>query len=160
MMGYPWFLIWSGFYYIAGRRNAPPHKRRTVSYTFMKSISYLIIFVFISLVSCQSESNQVSNSPEILEANLVVDLSSLKLVIRSDSTCTVTANTWLSVEHFHGLCEIDKNKIIFHKRPYDNDFIPDTATIIGNKIALRKDFEGNPDTTSFASYFSIVHKKE
>jgi len=30
VMDFPVFLIWSGFYYIAQRRNAPPHKRRIV----------------------------------------------------------------------------------------------------------------------------------
>ena len=53
-----------------------------------------------------------------------------------------------------GEYKLDKNKIIFLDKPYDNDFIPDTITIIGDKLIMRHNSTGDP-MTDFATYFLI-----
>jgi len=54
---------------------------------------------------------------------------------------------------------MDSSRIIFLDRPYDNIFIGDTFYMINNKIVLRFDSLGQPDTP-FANYFRIDKLKK
>ncbi len=61
-------------------------------------------------------------------------------------------------ESFIGHYQLVKNKIIFLNKPYDNDFIPDTLTIINDKLVMEVDSSGNP-ILSYGNYFSIEQNK-
>ncbi len=43
-----------------------------------------------------------------------------------------------------GKYKVEKNKIIFLDKPYDNDFIPDTIYIFDDKIIMELDSLGKP----------------
>ena len=90
-----------------------------------------------------------------MKAVLVDDLSSLELKLRNNNTFELVSISYLgSSEKFTGKYTIDDNKIIFINRPTDNGFIPDTVYIIENKIIIKFNTAGEPDT-SFANYFRI-----
>src|SRR5688572_3904257 len=94
----------------------------------------------------------------IIEAHLDSDLSSMHLTLRDDNRFEMRSASWMTVTTFSGDYELLGDKIIFKDRPYDKDFIPDTLTVILDKIILRFDANGNPKT-DFANYFQITKKE-
>jgi hypothetical protein len=102
----------------------------------------------------------VFESPVIIEAILKDDLYALTLVLREDNSCSIRAVGMFDVSsNYHGEYELKGDTIIFKKKPYDNNFIPDTVYIHNKrKIIFRFSEFGVPDT-SFASYFSIQSPK-
>ncbi len=94
----------------------------------------------------------------ILKATLMDDLSAIHLTLNDDSTFEVIASTILNEITFKGNYQLIDNKIIFKDRPYDNEFIPDTLYIQGDKIVFQFDKDGKA-ITNFASYFKI-HQNE
>jgi hypothetical protein len=95
-------------------------------------------------------------APTKLEALLIDDLSSIHLRLRNDNSFLTTSQgmfgfTW----KFKGKYKLDGNKIVFLSRPYDNDFIPDTVSIVDDKIILKFDKNGRPCTEQ-ATFFQIL----
>ena len=99
-------------------------------------------------------NSEVFKSKKVLEATLTDDLSAIYLTLRENQQFEVTASTLFTEEHFQGSYQINGSKIIFMNKRYVNDLIPDTVTIVGDKIFLKYDKEGNP-VTEFASYFDV-----
>ena len=93
-------------------------------------------------------------SKKILEATLMDDLSAIHLTLRADKKFEMVSSNMFSEKVYKGNYQIVDNKIIFKDKRYDNDFIPDTVTIIGDKIIIRFDESGKP-ITDFATYFDI-----
>ena len=120
-----------------------------------KAFSVTIIAFLFGLAMSIYSDTELFKSKILLKAVLVDDLSSLELKLRENNTFELVPISYLgSFEKFTGEYKITGNKIIFIDRPYDSDFIPDTVYIIGNKIVLRYNLLGQPDT-SFANYFRI-----
>lgn len=86
------------------------------------------------------------------------DLSAIHLTLREDNSFEVVSSTVFTEQIFKGKYQLLGDKIIFEDRPYDNDFIPDTLIIIGDKIVFKFDKNGKP-ITDFASYFDIKRNK-
>lgn len=92
----------------------------------------------------------------VFRAQLVDDLSLLDLRIRKDGTCTTDAFGMMGFSWvFHGKCELNGQRVIFHDPPYDSDLFPPVAPIIENKLILR--FKDEQPDTSFAAYFEITY---
>ncbi|UBM61342.1 hypothetical protein LA303_07880 [Candidatus Sulfidibacterium hydrothermale] len=119
------------------------------------ALSFTIITFLLGLIILVYKDTELFKSKILMKAVLVDDLSSLELKLRNNNTFELVSTSYLgSSEKFTGKYTIDNNKIIFNNRPYDNDFIPDTVYIIKNKIIIKFNTAGEPDT-SFANYFRI-----
>ncbi len=106
------------------------------------------------ILGSEIASSELFKSEKILEATLMDDLSAIHLTLRENNKFEVIASTVFTEQIFKGTYQLHKNKIIFNDPPYDNDFIPDTVTIIGDKIILSFYEDGKPKT-QFATYFDI-----
>lgn len=115
--------------------------------------SILALLIGIGILIFQK--TELFKSKIIVKATLVDDLSGLELTLRQNNRFELLPETYLgSSKPFKGRYRMERDKIIFLDRPYDNKFIGDTAYVINNKIVLRFDSLGHPDTT-FANYFRI-----
>jgi len=120
-----------------------------------KKQSIVISFLFFGLMALLVLINsELFKSKKILEARLIDDLSAINLTLRENKTFEMNLSTPFTDETYTGYYEMKNNKIIFKDKHYDNEFIPDTITIIEDKIILKFDEEGKP-VTEFASYFDI-----
>ena len=106
--------------------------------------------IFISEVL----KSELFKSKKVLEAILIDDLSAIRLTLRENKTFEVVSSSVFTEEKFFGSYEILNEKIIFKNKIYSNGFIPDTVSIIGDKIVIRFDDDGNP-ITDFATFFQI-----
>lgn len=82
------------------------------------------------------------------------DLSAIHLTLRANNTFEMVSSNMFYDDVYKGEYHILDNKIIFKDERYPNDFIPDTVTIIEDKIIIRFDEKGNP-VKDFATYFDI-----
>ena len=98
--------------------------------------------------------SELFKSEKVLEATLIDDMSAIRLTLRKDMQFEVNASTVFTENIFTGEYKLEDNKIIFLEKRYNNDFIPDTVQIIGDKIILKFDKEGKP-ITEFATFFQI-----
>ena len=116
----------------------------------------ILIGIAIIGVICLSEliTSELFKSKRILEATLMDDLSAIRLTLRADNRFEVVSSNMFDEEVYKGNYSLEKNKIIFKDKRYNNDFIPDTLTILGDKIIIRFDNNGEP-ITDFATYFDI-----
>lgn len=110
-----------------------------------------LLLIFGLLLLYDSE---IFKSKVILKATLKDDLSSINLILRENKHFEINSSTLFTDETFAGVYQIIGNKIIFKDKRYSNDFIPDTVTIIDDKIILHFDSLGKP-ITDFATYFEI-----
>lgn len=119
----------------------------------------LIGLVIIGTI-CLSEliTSEIFKSKKILEATLIDDFSAIHLTLRADNRFEVVSSNMFNEDVYKGNYLIINNQIIFKDKRYSNDFIPDTLTIIGDKIIVRFDKNGNP-ITDFATYFDIKRNK-
>jgi hypothetical protein len=111
----------------------------------------LILLIFVASLIYDSE---LFKSKVILKARLIDDLSSINLILRENNRFEVNSSTLFTDETLSGNYQIIGNKIIFKDKHYSNDFIPDTVTIIDDKIILHFDSIGKP-IIDFAKYFKI-----
>jgi hypothetical protein len=115
--------------------------------------SLIAFFIGIGILIVQK--TELFKSKIIVKAVLVDDLSRLELTLRQNNRFELLPETYLGPSKpFKGRYKMDNNRIIFLDRPYDNKFIGDTVYLISNKIVLRFNSLGQPDTT-FANYFRI-----
>jgi hypothetical protein len=115
------------------------------------SIGAFLIGIGILII----QKTELFKSKIIVKAFLVDDLSGLELTLRQNNRFELLPVTYLGpCKSFTGRYKMEGDKIIFLDRPYDNKFIGDTVYMINNKIVLRFDSQGQPDTT-FANYFRI-----
>jgi hypothetical protein len=99
-------------------------------------------------------TSEIFKSKKILEATLMDDLSAMHLTLRANNEFEMVSSTVFSEQVYKGNYIMLNNKIIFKDKRDDNNLIPDTLTIIGNKIILHFDKNGKP-VTDFARYFDI-----
>jgi hypothetical protein len=125
----------------------------TITKRNIKGILFGLLIIGTIFIS-EILRSELFKSKKVLEATLTDDLSAIHLTLRADNKFEVIASTMFSNQVFKGDYELIDNKIIFKSKRYDNDFIPDTLTIIGDKIIMRFDKSGNP-VTDFATYFGI-----
>ena len=120
----------------------------------------ILIGIFILGIISISEliNSEVFRSKKILEATLMDDLSAIHLTLRADKKFEMVSSNMFNEDVYKGNYHIIDNKIIFEDKRYSNDFIPDTLTIIDDKIILRFDVNGKP-VTDFATYFDIKKNK-
>ena len=124
---------------------------------FAKSKKYVLYFLlFVILVVGISEilKSEVFKSKKVLVANLKDDFSAIYLTLRENKTFEISSVAIFASEEFKGKYKLINNKLIFLNKPYDNNLIPDTVTILQDKIILKFNSNGTPDL-SFASYFTI-----
>lgn len=122
-------------------------KRRRKS-IFIGIIMIGSIFIF------ELSNSEIFKGKKVIEATLMDDLSAIHLTLRDNNNFEVNASTMFTEQIFKGTYRLQNNKIIFNDKHYDNDFIPDTLTIIEDKIILKFDSNGIPNT-DFANYFDI-----
>jgi hypothetical protein len=98
-------------------------------------------------------------SKRILTATLKDDQFYYTLVFRENGSCeNQVSGIFGFQEVFHGKYRFQGDTIIFSKKPYDNNFIPDTLLIDRKEkvIFINKDKEGNFSTTKeWLNYFEI-----
>ncbi|MBC5773812.1 hypothetical protein H8S95_07035 [Pontibacter sp. KCTC 32443] len=109
--------------------------------------------IILSIVSTFLYNSELVKSKRVLQATLMDDLSAIHLTLRENRQFEVNASTLFTEDYFYGKYKVIDNKIIFLDKRYNNDFIPDTVTIVGDKIIL--EFENGEPNTDFASYFDI-----
>ena len=97
--------------------------------------------------------SELFKSKKVLEATLMDDLSAIHLTLRENQQFEVNSSTLFTEDYFYGRYKIAGNQIIFLDKRYSNDYIPDTVTIVGDKIILR--FEDGKPVTDFATFFDI-----
>ncbi|WP_339750829.1 hypothetical protein [Algoriphagus aquimarinus] len=116
----------------------------------------IIIGIFVLGIISTSEliNSEIFKSKKILEATLMDDLSAIHLTLRADNKFEMVSSNMFNEDVYKGNYHTLGNKIIFEDKRYSNDFIPDTLTIIGDKIIVRFDENGNP-VEDFATYFDI-----
>ena len=118
------------------------------------------IFFGILVVVAITEilKSETFKSKKILEASLNDDLSVINLTLRKNSTFEINSSTIFSNQRFSGKYKLLNDKIIFLDKHYDNNFIPDTLTIVKDKIILKFDKDNKP-ITEFAMYFKVMKNK-
>jgi hypothetical protein len=125
---------------------------------FKRKNKWLIIAIFCIIGAAiginELLDSESFKSEKVLKASLKDDLSAIHLILRKDNTFEVTVNTLFSDKTFNGNYKLLKDMIVFLDRPYDNDKIPDTVTILKDKIILKFEKNGEPNT-DFANYFTI-----
>ena len=112
----------------------------------------LVIFgaIFVS----ELVTSEIFKSRKLLEATLMDDLTAIHLTLRADNSFEVVSSNMFSEDIYKGTYLLENNKIIFKDKRYSNNFIPDTLTIIGDKIIVHFDKKGSP-ITDFPTYFDI-----
>lgn len=116
------------------------------------------IAVITIIVISGIASSDFFKSEKILEAKLMDDQSAIYLTLRADHKFEMVSSNIASGETFKGNYKIAGNRIIFLDKHFSNKMIPDTLTIVGNKVILYFNENGIPDT-QFARYFDINRNK-
>ena len=142
-MVYGFFLISIGRFSLASRR-----------------ITLIVLACISSTVLAWTFDPEWLRAPIALEAVLKDDLSRMYLTVRDDQICTIEWAAMFGVSGSnHGRCKLVDDLLLFHEPPYDPPgFLPDTALIIGDRIALDRDASGEPDF-GFARYFEITYRR-
>lgn len=118
--------------------------RKGIKQNKIKIISHLLLLIAILIINLlQSE---LVKPKRILTATLKDDLFRYTLIFRENGNCE---NEVYGVFGFHetikGKYKLNGDTILFIKKPYDNNFIPDTLLIDkkANAIFIKKDAKGN-----------------
>lgn len=118
-----------------------------------KRVIQILIFVTLTILVTEILKSEIFKSQKVLVAVLNDDLSKTYLTLRKNNTFEIDAVTIFDDQKFKGKYKLINDKIIFLDKPYDNDFIPDTVTILEDKIILR--FKNGEPIIDFATYFNI-----
>lgn len=119
---------------------------------------------FVAIVLCLSLYNSEFFKSDIeLKGVLQDDLFHYALVLREDGSCENEVTGFLGYqETYRGFYFFKGDTIIFTKKPYDNDFIPDTLFYNKKKqaIFLTKDKDGKfSDKKGWLNHFEIIPPK-
>jgi hypothetical protein len=116
-----------------------------------------LIFGIIVIKVIQSD---LLKSKRLVTAILRDDLYTYTLVLRENGDCENTVNGIFFYEDvFYGKYTMKQDTIIFLKKPYNNDFLPDTVLLDSEAkaIFIAKDETGNfSRKEGFLSYFEIL----
>ncbi len=115
--------------------------------------------VILSIILTNIFQSDLLKSKRILTATLKDDQFNYTLVFRENGTCeNEVSGIFGFQEVFHGKYKLQGDTIIFSKKPYDNNFIPDTILIDRKEkaIFINKDNQGNFNTTKeWLNHFEI-----
>ena len=123
----------------------------------MRVIPVLIIILTIISIN-EILTSEILKSEKVLQAILHDDRSAINLTLRKNATFEVNSVTMFSQQNFKGKYKLQRDKIIFLNKPYDNNLIPDTVTIVNNRIILKFNDDNQP-VTDFATYFDITQNE-
>ena len=116
----------------------------------------IVILAIILLYLFQSD---LLKSKRVLTATLKDDQFLYTLIFRKNGTCENDIVGMFGFEEvYHGKYEFHGDTIVFQKKPYDNDFIPDTLLIDKSEkaIFIEKDKMGNfYKTKEWLNHFEI-----
>jgi hypothetical protein len=115
--------------------------------------------VILTIILTNIIQSDLLKSKRILTATLKDDQFYYTLVFRENGSCdNQVSGIFGFQEVFHGIYRFQGDTIIFSKKPYDNNFIPDTLLIDRKEkaIFINKDKEGNFSTTKeWLNHFEI-----
>jgi hypothetical protein len=114
--------------------------------------------IVVTILVTEVFRSELLKSEKVLVATLDDDGSRIFLTLREYRKFELVADHMFGSKTFKGNYDIVGNKVIFLTRPYDNDFIPDTLSIVNDKLVLEFDSSGKP-ILSFANYFTIEENK-
>lgn len=116
-------------------------------------------FVILTILSFNLFQSDLFKSKRILVATLKDDLFFYTLVFRENGKCeNEMSGIFGFQEVYHGIYKFSGDTIIFQKKPYNNDFIPDTLLIDNSlkAIFMLKDNHGHFDKTKgYLDHFNI-----
>jgi len=136
---------------------------------FLGLFAFLILFALkadiIGLLLCltllfisgglQFIDKEYFKSSKVLEAELISDLDIIKLTLRANNRFEIeTIGLFGFTEKITGKYKIKNDKIYFLSKKHYNELIPDTVTIIHDKIILKYNQDGQP-CTDYASFFQL-----
>ena len=116
-----------------------------------KGVIGILCLVAGTVMIAEILKSEIFKSQKVLEAVLKDDLSNERLILRKNHTFEIISQTMFSDYKMTGKYKIEKNKIIFDH----NKEIQDTVTLMKDKIILKFDQKGEPNT-DFASYYNIL----
>ena len=101
----------------------------------IKVVSHgLVLSTILLTILFQSE---LLKANRVLTATLKDDLFHYTLVLRDNGTCENEVSGAFGYEEvFHGKYKLHGDTIIFSKKPYDNNFIPDTLLVVRSSKAI------------------------
>ena len=115
--------------------------------------------VILSIILTNILQSDILKSKRILTATLKDDQFHYTLVFRENGTCeNEVSGIFGFQEVFYGKYKFQGDTIIFLKKPYDNNFIPDTLIIDRKEkaIFINKDKQGKFSTTKeWLNHFEI-----
>lgn len=115
--------------------------------------------VLLTIILTNILQSDLLKSERILTATLKEDQFYYTLVFRENGSCeNQVSGIFGFQEVFHGKYRFQGDTVIFSKKPYDNDFIPDTLLIDRKEraIFINKDKQGNFSTTKeWLNHFEI-----
>lgn len=115
--------------------------------------------VLLTILLTNILQSDLLKSERILTATLKDDQFQYTLVFRENGSCeNQVFGIFGFQEVFHGKYRFQGDTIIFSKKPYDNNFIPDTLLIDRKEraIFINKDKQGNFNTTKeWLNHFEI-----
>ena len=122
-------------------------------------VAILSLPVILFFVSCIYDA-EFHKSSKVLITKFNDDRSYYTLIFREDGSCEHDISGFLGYEEvIKGKYYFKGDTIIFTKKPYDNDFIPDTILIdrVENKLFLQRDSLGNFNKKG--RYFNIIENE-
>jgi hypothetical protein len=115
--------------------------------------------VLLTILLTNTLQSDLLKSERILTATLKDDQFHYTLLFRENGSCeNQVSGIFGFQEVFNGKYRFQGDTIIFSKKPYDNNFIPDTLLIVRKEraIFINKDKQGNFSTTKeWLNHFEI-----
>lgn len=116
-------------------------------------------FVILTIILANIFQSDLLKSKRILTATLKDDQFYYTLVFRENGTCENEVSGMFGFQEvFYGKYKFQGDLIVFTKKPYDNNFIPDTMLIDKKEkaIFINKDKQGKFNTTKeWQNHFEI-----
>lgn len=113
------------------------------------------LFFIIFILSTSFIESDIFKSKVVLRGVLKDDLFHYTLTLREDGSCENEILGFLGFKKiYYGDYEMNANKIIFNKKPYDNDFLPDT--LYWNKAENALFLNKNDDEKLWLNHFELI----
>ena len=133
--------------------------KRGVRSNRIKIIAHSIIILTMVILKLYNSNSELFKSNRMLEATLKDDLFYYTLIFRENGTVENQIDGFLGYSKtYKGTYVIKGDTVIFSKKPYDNNFIPDTLLIDRNQgvIFMKRDKNGQFSTkTEWLNHFTI-----
>ena len=114
----------------------------------------ILLFCLIAL-----SNSELFKSKRILTATLYEDLFYYQLVLRKNGNCEIRTSGWFGFgETYQGNYFVSSDTIIFLKKPYSNDFIPDTLFLNRKESAVfmkHRETKEFPTEKKYLNHFEV-----